>query len=131
MQKRTTNLFRFKYKIWFRKKGKRWFGYYLYCPYKIIPIIYYLCNNCISYFTQYIFHVAISSIESEDADRFIRESNLSIIQRYVENNIDDPDEKVRDVVLDENNSSLITGLGKHMCVYIKNYITLYFIIRYL
>ncbi|XP_071648414.1 transcription factor IIIB 90 kDa subunit [Temnothorax longispinosus] len=52
-----------------------------------------------------------SFIESEDADRFIRESNLNIIQQYVENNIDDPDEKVGDAVLDENNTSLITGLG--------------------
>ncbi|KYN32591.1 Transcription factor IIIB 90 kDa subunit [Trachymyrmex septentrionalis] len=51
------------------------------------------------------------SIESEDADRFIRESNLSIIQQYVENNIDDSDEKIHDVILNENNSSLITGLG--------------------
>lgn len=51
------------------------------------------------------------SIESEDADRFIRESNLSIIQQYVENNIDDPDDKDRDAILDENNSLLITGLG--------------------
>lgn len=63
---------------------------------------------------------AAFSIETEDADRFIRESNLSIIQQYVENNIDDPDEKVRDTVLDENNRSLITGLGKYVCVYIKN-----------
>ncbi|XP_036150414.1 transcription factor IIIB 90 kDa subunit [Monomorium pharaonis] len=52
-----------------------------------------------------------TSIESEDADRFIRESNLSIIQQYVEDNIDDPDEKVRDVILHDNNRSLITGLG--------------------
>jgi len=37
---------------------------------------------------------------------------LTIIQQYVENNIDDPDKKVRDV-LDENNSSLVTGLGKY------------------
>ena len=44
-----------------------------------------------------------TSIESEDADRFIRESNLSIIQQYVEDNIDDPDEKVRDVILHDNN----------------------------
>ncbi|XP_011874658.1 PREDICTED: transcription factor IIIB 90 kDa subunit [Vollenhovia emeryi] len=51
------------------------------------------------------------SIESEDTDRFIRESNFSVIQRYVENNIDDPDEKVRNDVLDENNTPLITGLG--------------------
>lgn len=69
---------------------------------------------------------AIFSIESEDADRFIRESNLSIIQRYVENNIDDPDEKVRDVVLDENNSSLITGLGKHMCLCKKLYYLIFY-----
>ncbi|KAG5338000.1 TF3B factor, partial [Acromyrmex heyeri] len=52
-----------------------------------------------------------SSIESEDADRFIRESNLSIIQQYVENNIGDSDEKIREVILNENNSTLITGLG--------------------
>ncbi|KAL0115074.1 hypothetical protein PUN28_010569 [Cardiocondyla obscurior] len=51
----------------------------------------------------------VSSIESEDADRFIRASNFSIIQQYVENNIDDPDQK--DTVLSESNSSLITGLG--------------------
>jgi len=38
---------------------------------------------------------------------------LTIIQQYVENNIDDPDKKVRDAVLDENNSSLMTGLGKY------------------
>ncbi|XP_012060578.1 PREDICTED: transcription factor IIIB 90 kDa subunit-like [Atta cephalotes] len=54
---------------------------------------------------------AASSIESEDADRFIRESNLSIIQQYVENNIGDSDEKIHDVILNENNSTLITGLG--------------------
>ncbi|XP_011049304.1 PREDICTED: transcription factor IIIB 90 kDa subunit [Acromyrmex echinatior] len=52
-----------------------------------------------------------SSIESEDADKFIRESNLSIIQQYVENNIGDSDEKIREVILNENNSTLITGLG--------------------
>ncbi|KAG5307361.1 TF3B factor, partial [Acromyrmex insinuator] len=52
-----------------------------------------------------------SSIESEDADRFIRESNLSIIQQYVENNIGDSDEKIREVILNENNSTFITGLG--------------------
>ncbi|KYM83702.1 Transcription factor IIIB 90 kDa subunit [Atta colombica] len=52
-----------------------------------------------------------SSIENEDADRFIRESNLSIIQQYVENNIGDSDEKIHDVILNENNSTLITGLG--------------------
>jgi len=62
-----------------------------------------------------------SSIESEDADRFIRESNLSIIQQYVENNIDDSDEKIHDVILNENNSTLITGLGEH--IFIKNCIT--------
>lgn len=56
----------------------------------------------------------VSSLESEDADRFIRESNLNIIQQYVENNIDDPDEEVQDAILNENNSSLITGLGKHL-----------------
>lgn len=61
-----------------------------------------------------------SSLESEDADRFIRESNLNIIQQYVENNIDDPDEDIRDAILNENNSSLITGLGKHLYKNKKN-----------
>ncbi|KYM97990.1 PREDICTED: transcription factor IIIB 90 kDa subunit [Cyphomyrmex costatus] len=51
------------------------------------------------------------SIENEDADRFIRESNLSVIQQYVENNIGDSDEKICDVILNENSSSIITGLG--------------------
>ncbi|XP_012224753.1 transcription factor IIIB 90 kDa subunit [Linepithema humile] len=53
----------------------------------------------------------VSFMESEDADRFVRESNLSIIQQYVENNVDDPDERIRDAAIDENDSSLITGLG--------------------
>lgn len=51
-------------------------------------------------------------MESEDADRFVRESNLSIIQQYVENNVDDPDEGIRDAAIGENDSSLITGLGE-------------------
>lgn len=55
----------------------------------------------------------VSSIENEDADRFIQESNLNIIQQYVENHIDDPDENFRDDVIDESNSNslLIKKLG--------------------
>ncbi|XP_070163078.1 transcription factor IIIB 90 kDa subunit [Polyergus mexicanus] len=55
----------------------------------------------------------VSSIENEDADRFIQESNLNIIQQYVENHIDDPDENFQDDVIDESNSNslLITKLG--------------------
>ncbi|XP_011644014.1 transcription factor IIIB 90 kDa subunit-like [Pogonomyrmex barbatus] len=52
-----------------------------------------------------------SSIENEDADRFIRESNLSVIQKYVENNMDGPNDEIRDSISYENNSSLVTGLG--------------------
>ncbi|KAL6420682.1 hypothetical protein ACFW04_013971 [Cataglyphis niger] len=55
----------------------------------------------------------VSSIENEDADRFIQESNLDIIQQYVENHVDDPDENFRDGIIDETNknSLLITKLG--------------------
>lgn len=63
-------------------------------------------------------------MESEDADRFVRESNLSIIQEYVENNIDDPDEGIRNTAIDENDSSLITGLGKHLYKIILHFIEL-------
>lgn len=61
-----------------------------------------------------------SSIENEDAERFVRESNLSIIQQYVENNIDDPDDPIPNAI-DENNSSLITGLGKFTMHYLMFY----------
>lgn len=53
----------------------------------------------------------VSSIENEDADRFIQESHLNIIQQYVENDIDDPDENYRDSIRDENNSSIVRRLG--------------------
>jgi len=66
---------------------------------------------------------AENEIETEDTNRFVRESNLSIIQRYVENDINDSDGvQKEDTMVNENNSSLITGLGK----YLKNDI-LYFI----
>ncbi|XP_026829717.1 transcription factor IIIB 90 kDa subunit [Ooceraea biroi] len=52
-----------------------------------------------------------TEVETEDADRFVRESNLSIIQRYVENNVDNPDEEIQDDIINKNNNSLITGLG--------------------
>ncbi|KMQ93424.1 transcription factor iiib 90 kda subunit [Lasius niger] len=61
-----------------------------------------------------------SFIENEDTDRFIQESNLDIIQQYVENNVDDPDENFRDGIIDENNSSLITGLGPNIASMIMN-----------
>jgi len=66
---------------------------------------------------------AENEIETEDTNRFVRESNLSIIQRYVENDINDSDGVQKEnTMVNENNSSLITGLGK----YLKNDI-LYFI----
>ncbi|CAL1687593.1 unnamed protein product [Lasius platythorax] len=61
-----------------------------------------------------------SFIENEDTDRFIQESNLDIIQQYVENNVDDPDENFRDGIIDENNSSLSTGLGPNIASMIMN-----------
>lgn len=48
-------------------------------------------------------------MESEDTDKFIRESNLDIINEYVHNNVDDPDE-IQDSTI-ENKCSDITGLG--------------------
>lgn len=50
--------------------------------------------------------------ETEDADRFVRQSNLGIIQRYVEDNIDDPDEGgIQEAAVNENDTRLITELG--------------------
>jgi len=66
---------------------------------------------------------AETAIETEDTNRFVRESNLSIIQRYVENDIDSDGVQREDTIVNENNSSLITGLGK----YLRNYIISYFI----
>lgn len=57
------------------------------------------------------FLFAVFFLESEDADRFIRKSNLDIIKHFVENSIDDPDERIQDSI-DENNSEFITGLGE-------------------
>ncbi|EFN75924.1 Transcription factor IIIB 90 kDa subunit [Harpegnathos saltator] len=48
-------------------------------------------------------------MENEDADRFIRESNLDIINEYVHDNVDDPDE-FNDSKMG-NKGSDITGLG--------------------
>ncbi|XP_029168410.1 transcription factor IIIB 90 kDa subunit-like [Nylanderia fulva] len=53
-------------------------------------------------------------IENEDADRFIHESNIDIIQQYVENQVDDPDENFRDTIVNESNSSLTTGLSPNI-----------------
>ncbi|XP_014477028.1 PREDICTED: transcription factor IIIB 90 kDa subunit [Dinoponera quadriceps] len=52
---------------------------------------------------------AFGDMEREDADRFIRESNFDIINKYVQSNIDDPDE-IQDSIM-ENKCSDITGLG--------------------
>ncbi|KAG7197039.1 hypothetical protein KM043_017570 [Ampulex compressa] len=52
-----------------------------------------------------------SSIEREDAERFIRESNLSVIQHYVEDDADNPTAETHDPLLNESNNSLMTGLG--------------------
>jgi hypothetical protein len=58
---------------------------------------------------------AENEIETEDTNRFVRESNLSIIQRYVGNDINDSDGvQKEDTIVNENNSSLITGLGKYL-----------------
>lgn len=62
---------------------------------------------CVTSFT-------VSSIECEDADRYIRQSNLNIIQNYYENSVDDPDEGVQDSTADVNSSKLVDDaeLGK-------------------
>lgn len=55
---------------------------------------------------------AFGDMESEDTDKFIRESNLDIINDFVQNNVDDPDE-VQDLTMG-NKCSDITGLGKYV-----------------
>ncbi|XP_032664996.1 transcription factor IIIB 90 kDa subunit [Odontomachus brunneus] len=51
----------------------------------------------------------LGDMESEDTDKFIRESNLNVINEFVHNNVDDPDE-IQDSTM-EDNCSDITGLG--------------------
>lgn len=78
-------------------------------PYPKYSVYVYICVLWTSF--------TVSSIEIEDADRFIQESNLNIIQQYVENHIDDPDENFQDGIIDESNSLVITKLGKHTHLY--------------
>lgn len=51
-------------------------------------------------------------MESEDTDRFIRESNLNVINEFVHNNVDDPDE-IQDSTM-EDKCSDINGLGESL-----------------
>lgn len=53
----------------------------------------------------------VASIEQEDTEKFVRESELDVIKNYVAEDVDDPDSGIQD--FDTNNSShrLITGLG--------------------
>lgn len=55
-----------------------------------------------------------NSMENEDTNRFIQESNMDIIQQYVENHVDDPDENFQDAIVNENNSSHTTGLSPNI-----------------
>ncbi|XP_076296252.1 brf RNA polymerase III subunit [Lasioglossum baleicum] len=54
------------------------------------------------------------SIEREDTERFVQESNLDVIKNYVENNVDDPDSEMHDSQMNNSNSSLIVGLGPNI-----------------
>ncbi|XP_043249900.1 transcription factor IIIB 90 kDa subunit isoform X2 [Colletes gigas] len=53
-------------------------------------------------------------IEKEDTERFVRESNLDIINNYVENDVDDPDSEIHDSQSRNVNNRLITGLGPNI-----------------
>lgn len=54
-----------------------------------------------------------SSIELEDTERFVRESNLTVIKHYTaeDSDIDDPDGEIEDSEFNESSNPLITGLG--------------------
>ncbi|XP_076655247.1 brf RNA polymerase III subunit [Halictus rubicundus] len=54
------------------------------------------------------------SIEREDTERFLQESNLDIIKHCVENNVDDPDSEIHDSEINSSNSNLIVGLGPNI-----------------
>ncbi|KAF3419870.1 hypothetical protein E2986_12209 [Frieseomelitta varia] len=53
----------------------------------------------------------VASIEKEDTDRFVRESNLDVIKNYVGNDVDDPDNDLQNHGPNSINDQLITGLG--------------------
>lgn len=53
----------------------------------------------------------VASIEKEDTDRFVRESNLDVIKNYVGNDVDDPDNDLQNHGANNINDQLITGLG--------------------
>ncbi|KZC05338.1 PREDICTED: transcription factor IIIB 90 kDa subunit [Dufourea novaeangliae] len=55
----------------------------------------------------------VDSIEKEDTERFVQESNLDIIKHYVEDDVDDPDIEIHDSEHNGNNR-LITGLGPNI-----------------
>ncbi|XP_076663548.1 brf RNA polymerase III subunit [Andrena cerasifolii] len=53
----------------------------------------------------------VDSVEREDTERFVTESNLDVIKSYVENDVDDPDSDAGDSESGNANNRLITGLG--------------------
>ncbi|XP_031827459.1 brf RNA polymerase III subunit isoform X2 [Nomia melanderi] len=56
----------------------------------------------------------VESIEREDTERFVQESNLNVIKEYVENNVDDPESDIRDSEMNNGNNNVITGLGPNI-----------------
>ncbi|XP_078050839.1 brf RNA polymerase III subunit [Augochlora pura] len=56
----------------------------------------------------------VESIEREDTERFVQESNLDAIKSYVENNIDDPDSESGDSGMNNSNRNFISGLGPNI-----------------